>query len=246
MHIYHTHYDTSLSAEITLETLAKSITDMQTMMTGFKAMDENHKDKEKEAAAKKAMDEKKMDDDKKEAKKAALQAAINKAMDEKDEVKKEAAIKKAMDDYDEKHKAMMDKEEHDKPKSHDASYIASLITKDKKILITKILTANKMLSPQNLPDVEARIKTASIEDLQKEWDVMQPFAAAVMPELAEGGNGIQLQQIPTRQGTPPTPYFANIHEMNPGTVDSSMLTANSPPSDFNKISTKELTSGMYQ
>ena len=218
-----------MSTELTLETLAKDITDLKTLAAGIKVgMEEDDK---KKLEAKKAEDEK-MEDEKKEAKKASRTAALKLAMEEKDEEKRDAAIKLAMED--DEHKA--DHEEHDKnmdkhnatdeEKEKDAQ-IASIILDKKNSLIAQILTANRLINPTGLEAIEARLKKASITEIQNEYNIVKPFIAGAEPTV----------QTPQQKIIP---FFANI---TPKDIDNSTLTASSPDSDFAKLSTQELLEG---
>lgn len=214
-------------AELTLEKLAEQLETVTKIATKVEAK-LNEKDT-KAAAAKKAQDEEKEKEkqEARKAKRAARDAAIKAAMDEEDEDKKDAAIRKAMEDYDEK-KGM---DEHD-PKEHKATdeekeekaSIASIIKDKKTELITKIMSANQIVNPTGLKAIEERIKSASIADLEKEWSIVEPFVGSTTR--------------PTQTQSQDIPYFASLNP--PEHVDSSQLNANSPDSDFNKFTTKEL------
>ncbi len=221
-----TNVSVRMPPELSLEILAKNIENINSSMGKFIATEEDKEEKEKEA--KKAEDEKK-EEEKKEAKKAKYNSAIKVAMDEEDHEKKMAAIKKAQDEYDEKHEAFgepKDKKheamDEDEKKEHDAQ-IASIINEKKNSLIKQILTANRIVNPASLRDVETRLKTASITDIEKEWNILAPFIAGVEPQAQTQEKVI--------------PFFANIQ---PTEIDASQLNAASPPSDFNKFTTKEL------
>lgn len=180
-------------------------------------------DQAKIAAAKKAEDEKK-EDEKKEAKKASLNAAIKAAAEEEDPEKKAAILKAAMEDDDKKEafgKPKHAESDEDKEKS---AQIAAIIKEKKDSLISQILSANRIFNPTGVAEVEARLKTASITDIQKEHDMIKPFIA-----------GIPTQTTATQQ--PFVPFYANI---TPADVDKNQLTASSPDSEFSKLSTKEL------
>ena len=216
-----------MEAEITLETLAKDITDLKTLAAGIKVGQEE--DEKKKLEAKKAQEEKK-EEEKKEAKKAKYNSAIKKAMDEDDHDKKDAAIRKAQDEYDDKeHKAEHDKnmdkhDANDEEKEKNAQ-IASIINDKKNSLIAQTLTANRLINPTGLQEVEARLKKASITKIQEEYNIVKPFISGVETTTVTSS-----QQIPI-------PYFANV---TPADIDASTLTANSPDSDFAKLKTKDL------
>jgi hypothetical protein len=212
--------------ELTLETLAKNISDINVKLGSFMA---DHTEEEKNNKdAKKAQDDKD-EEEKKEAKRASRIAAIKKAMEEPTDEKKDAAIRKAMDDDHPKDHTAQDDEDKDKKEAKTAEekeekeHVASIIADAKKDYISKILTANTIMNPTGLKTVEARLKTASFSEIKKEWSVLQP--------AFEGA---------TQQVTPQekfVPYFANI---TPQDIDANTLTAASPDSDFAKFSTKEL------
>jgi len=215
--------------ELSLENLQKDLSEIKTLVAGIKIAD-HETEEEKRDAAKKAMDEK-HEEEKKEAKKAARTAAMKKAMDEPDEEKRDAAMRKAMDeDPEKKHEGMDDHETpkekeamEEEKKEHDAQ-IASIINDKKTSLINQILTANRIINPAGLKEIEARLKKASITDIQKEYDIVKPFIAGVETTTP----------IPQQA---PIPFFANI---TPADIDANALTAASPASDFAKLSTKEL------
>lgn len=211
-----------MPADLTIEDMGKQLVELKTMVANFVANDDT--DKEKEAAAKKAMDEK-MEDEKKEAKKAAYNASIKIAMDEKDHDKKMAMVKKAEDEYnDKKHEAFGEpkdkKEGMDKEDKEHKAHVASMITKDKNSMIKQILTANSIVNPQNVKAIEARLKQASIMDVQKEFDIIKPFVAS--------GVESTVPYQPTQEKI--IPFYANV--MSPANIDDSMLTANSEDSEF--------------
>ena len=164
-------------AELSLEALAEKIDNL----TKFaETMEKEKMEKDEKQEAKKASDDK--EDKDKMAKRATRDAAIKTAMDEKDEDKKDAAIKKATDEYgDQPHKndtmekaSTEDKEEKE--------HIASLIKDKKSQLITNILTASKSLNPKGLKAVESRMKKASLDNLEFEWNIINSIRPAVTIE----------------------------------------------------------------
>lgn len=211
--------------ELTMESLGKDILEMKASLKNFVANSET--DKEKEAATKKAMDEK-VEEEKKEAKKAAYNAAIKIAMDEKDHDKKMEAMKKAEDDYnDKKHEAFgkpdeKTKEAMDEKKEHEAQ-IASIINDKKSSMIAQILSANKMMNPNNVDSIALRLKTASIKDIQKEFNIVKPFVA-----------GVEMTPVIPQEKI--IPFFANI---TPADIDGSQLNAASPDSQFMDLTEEE-------
>jgi hypothetical protein len=210
-----------MPAELTLESLTKELQDVKTLVAGIKVGSEE--DEKKKLEAKKAEEEKK-EEEKKEAKKASRTAALKQAMEEKDDEKRDAAIRKAMsDDTDEKkHEAFgkPDEEKTAEEKEKD-EHVASIIEKDRQTYINKILTAATITNPQNVKEIEAVVKSASITKL-KEMALMTPdFEASVKPTMQE-------EKF--------IPYFASTQT----DTDNEMLTASNPPSDFTKFSTKEL------
>jgi len=217
-----------MPTELTLESLAKGIVEIKTLVAGIKVGEEE--DEKKKMEAKKAEEEKK-EEEKKEAKKAKYNSAIKAAMEEDDHEKKEAMVKRAMDELHDKKEGMMDKD-HNDHKNHEATdeekekdaQIASIINDKKNSLIAQILTANRLINPTGLDTIEARLKKASIAEVQKEFDIVKPFIAGVETPTPT----VQEKIIP---------FYANI---TPADIDSSQLTASSPDSDFTKLSTKEL------
>ena len=229
-----------MQAELTLESLGKELHDIKVLVAAKADNEETPDEKKarvaeeekdmKEHEAKVAMEDKK-EDEKMEAKRATRDAAIKRAMEEPDTEKKDAAIKKAMEDYDhekkeafgkpdDKHEAMDD--EH--KKEHEAQ-IASIINDKKNSLINQILTANRIINPTDVKSIEARLKTASITDIEKEWKIVKPFVA---------GTESTPSTVPPEKFIP---FYANI---TPADVDASQLNASSPDSEFSKLSTKEL------
>lgn len=213
-----------MPTELTLESLGKNIEDLKTLVAGIKVGGEE--DEKKKLEAKKAEDEKKHEE-KMEAKKAKYNAAIKAAAEEDDPDKKMAMVKSAQDEMDDKkHEAFGKPDEHkatEEEKEKNAQ-IASIINEKKNSMIKQILTANRIINPAGLVDVEARLKTASITEIQKEFDIVTPFIAGV-PNQA------------TQQPEKIIPYFANV---DAHTIDSTTLTAASPDSEFANLSTKEL------
>lgn len=213
--------------ELTLETLAKDITDLKTLAAGIKVGMEE--DEHKKMEAKKAQDEKE-EKEKMEAKKAKYNSAIKAAMEEDDHEKKEAMVKRAMDELHDKKEGMMDND-HNDHKNHEATdeekekeaQIASIINEKKNEIITKILSANSIMNPTAVKEVETRLKSASITDVEKEWNILKPaFEGSV-------ARAVPQEKI--------IPFYANI---TPADVDASTLSAASPDSEFAKLSTKEL------
>lgn len=217
-----------MAPELSLEQMAEAIQKMSVTansMDKFLAMNEDHKDKD--MSAKKAMEEK-HEEEKMEAKKAKYNAAIKSAMEEDDHDKKEAMVKSAMDELHDKHdanheQAPIDEKKAMEEKEKDAQ-IASIINDKKQQIIAKILTANTFMNPTGLKEVEARLKSASILDVEKEWNILAPaFEGAVAQPVQDTQKFI--------------PYYANI---TPTDVDSSTLSASSSDSEFSKLSTAEL------
>ncbi len=217
--------------EQSLETLFGKIENISKGMSVLQANVEEMKDKDTmkgmtEEEKKEAGENEKKEEAKK-AKRASKLAAIKKAMEEDDDEKKEAGIKKAMDDYDEK-KGAEEKPIDEKKDPAKQDHIANIIEDKRQEIITKILTANKILNPTTVSAVEKRLFKANLTDVQQEWKTIEPFVGSVT-------------------ATPPVqekvvPFFANY---TPTNIDDNQLNANSPDSEFSKISTKELLSGMY-
>lgn len=226
-----------------MESLFDKVNVIESTMTKFQAnVDEMlKKDPQKDAAAKKAMEEKEENDKKeaKKAKRASLEAAIRKAMEEPEDEKKDAAIKKAMHDYDEEHKGM--ENNHDKPDQHEAfgprsdkdnehtAAVHDIIDEKKADLIKNIMTANIILNPTKLKEVEARVRQASISELKQEWGMVEGYVASIQ------------QQPSAPQPTEKViPFFANYQDPTAAQIDSKQLNASSPDSAFASLSTKEL------
>lgn len=233
-----------MSTEMTLENLYEKLEGLgktASKMELFMAAQNNETPEEKKARVAeeeknmkeheaKVAQEDKSEDEKKEAKRAARDAAIKKAMEEPDTEKRDAAIKKAEEDYKNDTKEGFGKpDEHkatDEEKEKEAQ-IASIIDEKKNTMIKQILSANTIINPNGLKDVQARLKTASITKVEQEWNIIKPFIAGVETTT------------PAKQ-EPVIPYFANI---TPTDVDANQLSASSPASEFNKISTKDLLDG---
>jgi len=183
-----------------IESIGKTASDMQKFIASH--------DIEKTASVKKAEDDK-------EEKKQAKKAALKKAMEEEDEDKRDAAIRKAMD-----------MEEKDEKKDEKEAQIASIIKEKRDSLTKQILTASRIFNPTQVPEIEARLKTASITEIENEWNIMKPFVARVQPTIPAP--------------VPFIPFYAN---MTPADIDNNQLTASSPDSAFAKFSTKKLLEG---
>jgi len=212
--------------ELTLETLAKNIADINVKLGSFKADHTEEKQKKKEA---KKAQEKKEEEEHKEAKRASRTAALKIAMDEKDDEKRDAAIRKAMED--DEHKNHSAQNNDDEKKNHEAQekedeekeHVASIIEDQRQDYITKILTANSIMNPNGLKEIKEGLKTASLTEVKKTWKILQPaFEGAV-------AQPIQQEKF--------VPFFANV---TPSDIDGSTLTASSPDSEFAKFTTKEL------
>lgn len=227
-----------MSTELTLEQMGTKLGSFESKLdifiASFKGMDENNH-KEKEAAIKKANDEK--EEMKKEAKRGALEAAIKKANEETDSDKKEAGIRKAMSDYDENHekqgkKGMDEKEE----KEHKEAMVqvASVIV-DKKIDIdNKILQASAMTNPQGLAALKAELEKGTFTASKQIFDTM---------EKTFGKHIFQANVIPVQTITQPPPFFMAGAINTPAEVDASQLNASSSLQEFAKLSTKDLMDG---
>jgi hypothetical protein len=225
--------------ELTLEQLASKVDDVSKIATKLETFMAEHDKHEHDEKAKKAMEDKKHE----EARKAKKTAALKKAMEEPDDEKRDAAIRKAMEeDKDDEHKesshkgTVMDEHDHDnhkgmkddEKKDHEAA-IASVIEKERTDLMTKIMTANRLLDPTSLKAVEERVKSASIQELQTEWKTIEPFVGNTMLSPAD----TQTQQ-------PAIPFFMAGVTGDAGQFDKNQLNANSPDSEFAKLSTKEI------
>ena len=235
--------------ELTLEEMAKKIDDLTKVATNIKTAQDEKEEKDKEA--KHAQDEKK-EEERKEARKASRgrrDAAIRLAMEEPDDEKKDAAMKRAQDEYDKEHKAMdekdekhdaMDNDEH-KPKDHDAqneeekkehdAQIASIVGDKKWEIDSKILAAAKVMNPTGVEALEKQLKKNKFTASKKMLDDMSKI-------YGEAFVGAIPTNIPTKQETP-APYFM-AGAMSPTEVDANQLNANSPDSEFAKLTTEEL------
>ena len=234
-------------AELTLEEMAKKIDDLTKVATNIKTAQDEKEEKDKDA--KKAQDKDK-EEERKEARKASRgrrDAAIRLAMEEKDDEKKDAAIKRAQDEYDKEHKAMDEKDEkheamddehepkrdaqtENEKKEHDAQ-IASIVGDKKSEIDSKILAAAKVMNPTGVEALEKELKKNKFTASKKMLDYMTKIYG---PEFI----GAVPNTAPVKQETP-APYFM-AGAMNPQDVDKSQLNANSPDSEFAKLSTAEL------
>ncbi len=239
-----------MAPELTLEEMAKKIDDLTKVATNIKTAQDEKDEKDKEA--KHAQDEKK-EEERKEARKASRgrrDAAIRLAMEEPDDEKKDAAIKRAQDEYDKEHKAMdekdekhdaMDNDEHE-PKDHDAqmtddekkeheAQIASIVGDKKWEIDSKILAAAKVMNPTGVEALAKELKKNKFTASKKMLDDM----TKIYGEEFIGS----VQNIPSVKQETPAPYFM-AGAMNPQDVDANQLNANSPDSEFAKLSTEEL------
>ncbi len=238
-----------MAPELTLEEMAKKIDDLTKVATNIKTAQDEKNEKEKEA--KHAQDTEK-EEERKEARKASRgrrDAAIRLAMEEKDDEKKDAAIKRAQDEYDKEHKAMDEKDEkHDamddehEPKDHDAqmtddekkeheAQIASIVGDKKWEIDNKILAAAKVMNPTGVEALAKELKKNKFTASKKMLDDM----TKIYGEEFIGS----VQNIPSVKQETPAPYFM-ASAMNPQDVDANQLNANSPDSEFAKLSTEEL------
>ena len=237
-----------MAPELTLEEMAGKIDNLTKLATNLKtAQDEKEKtDKE----AKNAQDEEK-EEERKEARKASRgrrDAAIKRAMEETDDEKKDAGIRKAQDEYDKEHKAMNkedekhmatddddDKPKHDamtedEKKEHDAQ-IASIVGDKKSEIDAKILAAAKMMNPTGVEALTIELRKNKFTASKKMLDDISKIY---------GTEWIgSIQNTPSIKTETPAPYFMAA-AMNPQDVDKNQLNANSPDSEFAKLSTEEL------
>lgn len=233
--LYNTPLD-RLQMEQSLESLFEKVDSISKGMSILQANVEEMKDKdpmkgmteEEKKEAKQAMEEDEKKEVAKKAKRASKLAAIRKAMEEDDDEKKEAAIKKAMDDYDDEKNGMTEHPKDEKKDPAKQDHIASIIEDKRREIVNKILIANKILNPTNITLVEKRLYKANLTEVDQEWKTIEPFVGSVTV-------------------TPPVqekvvPFFANY---TPSNIDDNQLNANSPDSEFSKISTKDLLSEMY-
>ena len=235
--------------ELTLEEMAKKIDDLTKVATNIKTAQDEKNEKDKEA--KHAQDNEK-EEERKEARKASRgrrDAAIRLAMEEKDDEKKDAAIKLAQDEYDKEHKAMdekdekhdaMDNDEHepkdkeaqynDEKKEHDAQ-IASIVGDKKSEIDNKILAAAKIMNPTGVEALAKELKKNKFTASKKMLDDMTKIYGTEF--IGSIPNTTTVKQ------ETPAPYFM-AGAMSPQDVDKSQLNANSPDSEFAKLSTEEL------
>ncbi len=216
--------------EISLEQLSEKLekmTKFATVMEARIAAQDETKEEEKEA--KKAEEEKK-EEEKMEAKKAKYNSAIKAANEETDHEKKVAMIKSANEEMeDKKHEAFgkPDEKKHEaeeEEKKENEAQIASIVNDKKLSLINQIKSANRIMNPTGLKEVEDRLKTASITEIEKEFNIVKPFIAGI-----ETTHTVQPEKF--------IPFYAN---MTPQEVDTNQLSANSEASEFNKLTTREL------
>lgn len=215
-----------MTGELSLEELYSKLENLGKVASKFEvymakhAEEEKHKDEE-HMKAKKAEEEKHEKDKK-------MEEAMRKAMEEPDEHKRHDAMRQAMEEHgDHKKHEAFGKPEHeasDEEKEKEAQ-VAAIIEEKVNSMKNQILTANRLMNPTQVDEVEARLKVASITDIQKEYEIIKPFVAGV-PEF-----GTQTQQKPF------IPFYANLDAQK---VDEAQLNANSPDSEFMNLTTKEL------
>jgi len=221
--------------ELSLETLAKKFDDVTATIKSWTANEEEKKKHDMEA--KKAEDEK-HEDERKEAKKgrrAKKYSAIKRAMEEDDEDKKDAALKKAMEEDEDEHMAeheemkKHDAMEDDEKKEHDAQ-IASIINKEKLIIDASILRAAKIMNPAGVDALAKELKSNKFTASKKMQEDMSKIWGSEIFDV------VQTASVPKETAAP---YFMAA-AMSPQEVDASQLNANSPDSEFAKLTTKEL------
>lgn len=187
----------------------------------LKASDDGDEDDKTKDAFLKAQEDMKKDDDEKEA----VKSAFKKANDETDPEKKKEAMKKAMEvkeENDKKHegkKATSDDEKKDDQKDAKIAALTKEITKG---TVSKILEAARMFEPQNVKAIEKKLKTASLEEIQKEWAVREPYVAAM---------GMNVGTAPKQETF--VPFQASIGE------------GGNPEVDISKMNPEKLIRGMY-
>lgn len=226
-----------MAVELTLEQMGDKLGSFESKLdifiASFKANDDI-KDKEKEAAIKKANDEK--EEMKKEAKRGALEAAIKKANEETDPDKKEAGIRKAMSDYDENHEKQGKKgmSDEDEKKHKEAMVQVASVIVDKKIDIdNKILQASAMTNPQGLAALKAELEKSTFTASKQIYDTMEKTF----------GKHIFQANVPVPTVTAPPPFFMAGAMTTPDEVDANQLNASSSLREFAKLSTKDLMAG---
>ena len=150
--------------------------------------DDNDKDDKMEAflKAKAEMDDehKEATDDSDEIEK--VREAFKKAAEETDDDKKHEAMKKAeemKEEHDSK-KARKAKKGQDEPApkenvEKEATKIANLEKEIALPTINKILQAEQLVNPDNVKNLEKRLRTASLKDIKQMWTERQPYVAAL-------------------------------------------------------------------
>lgn len=228
-------YEEALTKIASLETQIKDFTATK---KGAEDKTKEH-DKEMEANFKRAETEMKKDDKEHNATNDNMEKvkdAFKKANDESDPEKKKEAMKKAMemkDDHDQKHAKKAEekpKEDIDDQPQREAA-ITEIVMK-KIPLMTKILEATKIMNPSNYEKHEKQLMTASLAEVEDEYNKLAPYLGAVgLGKEIHTPKGMGM--IPFQASAATQPDSTNIFE---GSVDSI---------DFSKVSTKQILE-MYQ
>lgn len=225
-------------SEQTFEELTASVKTLTDELTSLKVLvakkgqDNDDDDKEMEAflKAKAEMDEDEKEATEDEEKRDAVRKAFKVATDETDEDKKHEAMKKAQemkDEHDEAKKARKAKKGQDEDEKDDtetATKLASLERKYAKPIIAKILNAAKSFEPNNYKNIERKLKTASLSEVEAIWESKKPYIAAL---------GLENVIVPGIE-TPMIPFQA------------SSITGEEAETDFAKMDSEKLLSEMYR
>ncbi|MEK0336976.1 MAG: hypothetical protein QQN41_06025 [Nitrosopumilus sp.] len=214
-----------------VKTLTDELTSLK-VLVAKKGQDDNNDHDEMEAFLKAKAE---MDDEEKEAteddeKREAVRKAFKVATDETDEDKKHEAMKKAqeMKDEDDARKAKKAKkgqdEEEDPTHTVEATKLANLERKYAKPIITKILNAAKNFEPNNYKQIEKKLRTASLPEVEEIWESKKPYIAALGLENSN-------ESTPTMGMIP---------------FQASSITGEPEETDFAKMDSEKLLSEMYR
>lgn len=209
--------------------LTDTVAKYETTIKALTASKDEEEDDTKKAFKKamKDMDEKEKDANSHVAQIAAVRQAFKQAAEEKDEDKKKEAMKKAVQlkaELDASTSKVAEKDDED-DKKKEAVKIASLENKMKLPIIKQILSAAKIFEPKNIAALEAKLKTASLEEVEEMWNVRQPYIAVL------GGN----KASPIE--TPYVPFLA-------GMIDNELVA--SGEQDYGKMDSEKLLRSLYQ
>lgn len=200
----------------------------------------DEEDKKNEASFKKAM--KDMDEHTKESMTDMdkVKDAFKLANDETDPEKKKDAMKKAIhekEDYDQKTSKKGSKQGMDEPnpktEKKDAK-VAALEDKFKLPIMNKILEATSIIAPTTLEARRKELTAATLEQVEKEYNRMEPFVAAL---------GLSAKTVTGVVPTTMVPFQASIALEPSNSTD--VKTASIDDIDFSKVKTSDIE-GMYQ